>query len=300
MCTYNGEEYLEHQLNSIEKQTYHNWNLVVSDDFSNDNTLKILYNFKNKWKNKVEILNGAKNVGFCKNFQQLICNPLIKADYYAFCDQDDIWLPQKLEKAITILNRSSELSKPLLYCGRTIYFKDDMKIMGTSPLFIYPKTFRNAIVQSVAGGNTMLFDDKAKKELEKAGIKNVISHDWWVYILITALDGEVYYDNNSYVLYRQHKNSVVGRNNTLYAHLIRAFKLLKGEYKEWNKNNLTALTSILHMIPSHNRLLIEYFFILQNALTIRDRIRIIQICGFYRQTRYGTYSLYLAAILNRL
>ena len=118
MATYNGEQYLHEQLRSIKNQTFTNWDLWISDDGSSDDTLNILENFKKEVSrnNEVNIIQGPRK-GSNSNFWSLILNKNIKADYFSFADQDDIWYKDKLEKGInSILEKNISLS---LYCSRT-------------------------------------------------------------------------------------------------------------------------------------------------------------------------------------
>ena len=100
LCTYNGARFLAEQLDSLEAQTHQNWIVISSDDGSTDQTLEILYQYQAKWPaGKLTIRSGPQK-GFCQNFLSLACDPEIKADYYAFCDQDDVWLIDKLKMGI--------------------------------------------------------------------------------------------------------------------------------------------------------------------------------------------------------
>ena len=104
---------------------------------------------------------------------------------------------------------------PIVYGGRTIYIDVDNKKLGLSPIFKYKKDFKNALAQNVAGGNTMIFNKKAKEIITKCGLVSILNHDWWVYQLITGSGGKFVYDKKPYVLYRQHKENVMGGNKTL-------------------------------------------------------------------------------------
>lgn len=173
MGTKNGGRFLAEQLDSLEAQTHNNWVLIASDDGSTDDTIKILRDCQAKWPVGRLIIKDGPKRGFCINFLSLACDPDIEADYYAFCDQDDVWLPNKLSVAIKHI-RANELdapnnSIPFLYCSRTIHVAENLRRNGRSPLFVFPPSFRNALVQSLAGGNTMVFNHQAKVLLEKGG-----------------------------------------------------------------------------------------------------------------------------------
>jgi glycosyltransferase involved in cell wall biosynthesis len=194
MGTYNGEAFLAEQLLSIENQSHKNWRLVISDDGSSDATLTIAREFQKKWGSDRLAIREGPIQGFCTNFLSMACDPTIKADYYAFSDQDDVWNNDKLSKALRYFTAENHLETPRLYCGRVQLADKNLVLLGLSPLFEMPRSFRNALVQSIAGGNTMVFNQSAKELLEKAGLQHVVSHDWWLYQIIKGAGGVVYYD----------------------------------------------------------------------------------------------------------
>lgn len=298
MCTYNGERFLADQLDSLESQTYSKWVLVVSDDSSEDGTVDILLKYKAKWpKGKMTIRSGP-SIGFCQNFLSLACDPDLEGSYFAFCDQDDVWCPEKLKIALQAHLTNSNQKIPFLYCGRTAYVSDVLKPCGNSPLFLFPPNFRNALVQSIGGGNTMVFNYAAKLIVEKAGALDVPSHDWWLYQLISGAEGIVFYDPVPHILYRQHDGAIVGGSNSIPAKFRRLVMMMRGRLRDWNSLNTAALTEVGHLLSNNNREILKLFVKIRHANLI-GRLRLMSICGLYRQTRSGTISLYIAAILNK-
>lgn len=299
LCTYNGVKFLAEQLDSLEAQTHHNWVVIASDDGSTDQTLEILQQYRAKWPpGKLSIRSGPQK-GFCQNFLSLACDPEIKADYYAFCDQDDVWLPEKLSIALVNIAFNQQLNIPYLYCGRTNYVTENLKSCGISPLFVFPPSFRNALVQSIAGGNTMVFNVALKRLIENAGPLDVPSHDWWVYILVTGSGGVVFYDQVGHILYRQHDGALVGGNNTYYAKTKRLIMVFQGRFQDWNKKNLSALVYKSELLSELNKEVLTWFCRIGTA-RLMERIRILGVCGIYRQTRLGTIHLYIATVFNKL
>ena len=299
LCTYNGAWFLAEQLDSLECQTHQNWVVIASDDGSTDQTLEILRQYQEKWPaGKLTIRNGPQK-GFCQNFLSLACDSNICADYYAFCDQDDVWLPSKLEVAIgnIVVNQSDDV--PYLYCGRTKYVNKNLKPCGVSPLFVFPPSFRNALVQSIAGGNTMVFNLAAKKLIEKVGIVDAPSHDWWLYQLISGIEGNVYYDPSPYVLYRQHEFALVGGNNSFPAEMERVWMLLQGRFQKCNSQNIVSLKLANHLLAKNHQEILKIFEVMRSA-KFKDRFRLIKVCGLYRQTRRGTFSLFLATLIKKI
>jgi len=299
LCSSNGARFLAEQLDSLEAQTHQNWVVFASDDGSTDQTLEILQQYQAKWPSgKLSIRSGPQK-GFCQNFLSLACDPSIQADYYAFCDQDDVWLPEKLTVALENIAINQQADVPYLYCGRTKYVNENLKPCGMSPLFVFPPSFRNALVQSIAGGNTMVFNQAAKLLLEKVGPVDVPSHDWWMYQLVSGVEGIVFYDPKPYVLYRQHEFALVGGNNSFPAKMERVWMLLQGRFQGWNTKNIATLNQVNHLLVKNHQEILKMFETLRGA-RLKDRFRLMEVCGLYRQTRRGTFSLFLAALIKKI
>ena len=299
LCTYNGARFLAEQLDSLESQTHQNWIVIASDDGSTDHTLEILQQYQAKWPSGKLTIRSGPQKGFCQNFLYLACDPDIKSDYYAFCDQDDVWLPEKLSAALKNIIFHQDFNVPYLYCGRTKYVSENLKPCGMSPLFVFPPSFRNALVQSIAGGNTMVFNQPAKNLIEKVGVVDVQSHDWWLYLLVSGVDGLVFYDKVPQLFYRQHQFALVGGNNSFPAKMERVWMLLQGRFQNWNTQNIAVLNQVKHLLVKNHQEILTMFEIMRGA-TLKDRFRLMEVCGLYRQTRRGTFSLFLAALIKKI
>jgi len=299
MGTMNGAKFLSEQLDSLAAQTHQNWVLIASDDGSTDDTIRILKVYQAKWPaGKLIIKEGPKR-GFCANFLSMACDPNIKADYYAFCDQDDVWLAAKLAVAIKNISENHEETSPYLYCSRTTYVNEKLNKVGCSRLFTFPRTFRNALIQSIAGGNTMVFNREVKELLVKVGPVPHPFHDWWLYQLVTSVDGIVYYDPIPQILYRQHKDSLVGGGNSVIARVQRISQVLRGRFSYWCDQNILALHIAKPFITRGNQEILGLFKVMRTA-RLKDRFRLMEVCGLYRQTWGGTISLVLAALLKKI
>jgi glycosyltransferase involved in cell wall biosynthesis len=299
MATYNGEKFIAEQLQSIEEQSYKNWSLIISDDCSSDNTLTIAKQFQQKWGSDRLEIHQRPQLGFCQNFLSMACDTTIRADLYAFSDQDDVWMADKLERAVSYFNTSAEPKLPRAYGARTQIVDDALKPLGLSPKFILPPSFRNALVQNISGGNTQVFNFVAKQLLEQAGLQKVISHDWWLYLLVKGAGGIFYYDPVPSLLYRQHLDSLVGSNNSFRSRIERLRNVINGSFKHWNDINYTALCNISHLLSQENQDILDLFGRFRGA-RLKDRVRLLGVCGLYRQTWQGTLSLWLAAIINKV
>ena len=298
MTSYNGEKFIRQQLDSIFSQTFENWQLIISDDGSTDKTKEIILEYQKIWGEKIQLRKGPQK-GFVENFLSLACDKKLTADFYAFCDQDDVWLPQKLEIAIKQINNSCLNNEPYLYCGRTVYVDEKLDTIGQSTLFEQPPSFDNALVQSIAGGNTMVFNRASKLLLETVGLVPTPSHDWWLYLLISGVGGKVFYDPNPLVLYRQHENSIVGENNSIFNKLKRFLKLVNGRFKAWTDSNIQCLERSENLLTqSANESLL--FFIKNRQLSFLKKILNMKSFRYYRQSRFQNLILKIAFLMNKI
>lgn len=299
LCTYNGEKYLDVQLRSIANQTYKNWRIFASDDGSTDRTIEILKVARRLYgEDRLDIFEGPKQ-GPTENFLSLIRLMHQECDYFAFCDQDDIWYENKLSRALNFLG-SSPSSLPVLYCSSSSYISESGSFIQNSYIFQNSPSFRNALVQSIAGGNTMIFNQAVANLLASTPIcKGLVAHDWWTYILVTAFSGKVYYDPIPSVYYRQHSEALVGENQSIKAKITRIRKLLDGKYKSWNIKNLETLTFFSEKLSAENQRVLAHFKKIRSKYIIL-RLHAYIYAGVRRQTFMGNLALFIGVLLNRV
>lgn len=299
LATFQGQKYLSEQLDSFLEQTHPNWELWVSDDRSSDDTIKILDSYREKFPiNKLNISSGPE-LGFVENFLSLTCSTSICAEYYAYSDQDDIWLANKLETAVQSLNSLAQ-NVPALYCSRTCLVDKFDNEIGYSPLFNKPPSFANALIQNIGGGNTMVFN-RATRDLlhETIDFSPGISHDWWAYILVSGCGGNVIYDATPTVRYRQHDSNLVGMNSSWSARFKRIVMLFQGRFKRWNDSNIKALQAIQHLLTPHNQQLLNQFANVRQQPLFK-RLWQLKRVGIYRQTLFGNLGLVVAAMFGKI
>ena len=298
LATHNGAAFLDQQLRSVAEQ---NWALIdvwASDDCSTDGTRAILDRWAKNWsRGRFEILCGP-GAGFAGNFRSLLTSAGVDADYVAFCDQDDIWLPDKTREAVTAL--SSARDGPGLYCARTIIADASGSEIAQSPRFNRPADFRNALVQNIGGGNTMVMNRAAFDLVRTAAEKtDFVSHDWFAYLIVSGNGGLVSYSLVPHVLYRQHGRNAVGSNRGTGARWERLRLLLMGRLVDWNEHNLRALAACRsHLEP--RALEVIRLFELARTGPLLPRLANLKRSGAYRQTLAGQVSLYLACALRKL
>lgn len=216
LATYNGEKYLNEQIDSIINQTYTNWKLLIRDDGSEDRTLEILKEYE-KRDERISILRDNKgNLGFVKNFEELLKNS--SEEFIMFSDQDDYWLENKIEKYIGVLENLDveKLKKPLLIHSNS--FVCDKK------LNILKKNFVDSKVALQYGGNRYFFAyfvqgsttliNRKLIDLGLPFLKSVTLHDRYFHLLVEFFGNRIFIDE-SLIKYRQHRNNEIGAKSSI-------------------------------------------------------------------------------------
>ncbi|MER9301487.1 glycosyltransferase family 2 protein [Mesorhizobium sp. M0293] len=299
MGTKDGAAFIDEQLQSLLAQSHPLIDLWISDDGSTDGTIAIIEAWQSRWpKGRMTLVEGPRQ-GFAANFRSMILDRRIDADGYAFCDQDDIWEPDRLESAISWM-QAYDANTPLMFCSRTATMTETGSLVGHSPLFARPPSFRNALVQSIAGGNTILLNAAARDLLARASARTgFVSHDWWAYLIVTAAGGIVRYDPRPLVRYRQHAANLVGANVSWRARISRLGRLFKGEFADWTDLNLDGLAVNRDLLTEDAAACFDLFTNGRQGGLFR-RLAGLRKSGVYRQTLPGTLGLYLAFILGRI
>lgn len=299
LATYNGGVRLQEQLDSYARQLYLPALILVSDDNSSDNTRDIICSFAQAHPDiRVELRNGPCR-GAAQNFLSLLRHVPEGIDIVALSDQDDVWLPDKIQRGVRALQQGGE--GPILYCGRSWECDEDLTNRRLSRGARRPTGFRHALVQNVAGGNTMMLNHAALREVQQASseARKVVVHDWWIYQLVTGIGGRVIFDNAPLLLYRQHGGNLIGANRGLMAKKKRLGMVFSGRFRRWNTINIQALRASTARLTPENREILEQFARERNHSLLR-RLNMVRKVGLYRQGLHGNMSLYLAALMRRI
>jgi glycosyltransferase involved in cell wall biosynthesis len=298
LATRNGAKFLPDQLASYRAQTHSNWELLVSDDGSTDETVEMIKHFAMGIPQRVVVCDGPQ-LGFWQNFVSLVRNDDIDGDLFAYSDQDDIWYEQKLADAVSWFESRGD-EKPALYFTRTELIEADGAAAGFSPIFTRPPGFQNALVQNIGGGNTMVFNRAARLALRATPADAaLVSHDWWTYQVVTGIGGIAHYDLRPSLKYRQHGQNLVGSNIGLRARLIRLTAFAAGRVVMWNEINLRVLNRMRDMLAPQNALVLDRFSRARQVMWPK-RLWLIWKSGVYRQGVVDTIGLYVGAIFGRL
>lgn len=202
LSSYNGEKYIEEQVNSILAQEGVKVKLFVRDDGSSDRTPQILERYKQEGKLDYYI---GDNIGWKKSFMQLV-RDAPDSDYYAFADQDDHWLPKKLNKAIECMKMMSP--GPQLYNSNGLLWKNG-KVVGKVSPKVQKFNKYSYFISPLGQGCTQVFNREFFKIVREKYPRIELPHDALFARLATLL-GAYYYDSNAYILYRQHDNNQIG------------------------------------------------------------------------------------------
>lgn len=265
MSTYNGEKFIRKQLDSIFDQTYQNILVYVRDDGSTDRTLDIINEY---CISKNIVVNKGKNVGAKNSFIEAICSAP-DADYYALADQDDLWFPEKVEVAVEKLKASDDL--PAMYHSSLILIDENDQRIGQKGVYV-KRPFLEGETHPVVGC-TVVFNCALMKLLKKYKPINFPMHDAWIHRLCQAVNGEIVFDSNSYIGYRQHSSNEVGAKKGI----VNAVKRRLHYYKKMPKNiQSNMIKEILNeykdIMPKDNiekaKLICEYKNTLKNKLKL--------------------------------
>ena len=300
LALFQGAAQLREQLDSLVAQTHADWSLIVSDDGSTDGGPEVLRQFARDHTCRAITMIDGPRMGFAQNFVHLLRAADPDAPFVSFCDQDDVWLPEKTGRAVKAL-RAVPPEVPGMYCGRTLHCDEDLAPLRPSPLFKRPPSFRNALVQNIGGGNTVVLNNAALRMLAPASLRveGIVSHDWWMYQMVTGAGGRVIYEREPGLLYRQHAGNAVGANGTARTALQRLARVMEGRFRDWNDQNLAALTANADILTRENRAVLETFAEAREAAVFR-RLRLLSRIGLHRQSRRDNLAFWLAALIGRV
>ena len=288
MSTYNGQQFLAEQIRSIQDQSYTDWTLFIRDDGSSDNTKEILKDFEHQ-DSRIHLIDNDKsdNLGVIKSFHKLVNHD--RADYYFFSDQDDVWLPNKLELSLKeAQNYLADL--PLMVYMDLKVVNQDLEIMTESMVKSQSHHANTELVQeltenTVTGGVAMINHALAEMWQET---DDILMHDWYLALLASAFGNLVFIDQPG-ELYRQHSDNVLGART-----LSKRFKkwirphILFAVYWDLIKNSQKQARHLLQMpLSQSNRELIEAFVTIMDK-SMLERFRILRKYGLRKNKAFHT------------
>lgn len=280
MSTYNGEEHVREQLDSyVALDNFDEVKVLIRDDGSTDSTVAILHEYAEKY--GFEIIEG-ENIGLNASMYELVQRCDLSCDYFSFSDQDDVWLPCKLSRAVMALDELDN-STPCLYAACSSITDDKLEVKGKTLIPTRRLSFYNAMIQNVCVGHTQVANRELIKLLRLHFSKDIYVYDSWVYTVASAF-GEVIYDNTPTTLYRQHGNNVIGYETKRMKSFMKRVKRLKSGKSRRYSYQLKAFCELYgDMIPAEYRAESEKYF--KRQKNFFTRLGYITVTKMYRQTR---------------
>ena len=243
MSTYNGEKYLREQLDSLLNQDLRPTKILIRDDGSRDDTVNLLEDYASQY-NFIDYYCG-KNIGPAKSFFELI-NKAEGYDYYALCDQDDVWFEDKLSTAVNMLEKEDK-NIPLLYAGRFILTDEKLNKLKSDVSELYSfNDFAHSLIYHTAPGCTFVFNEAARKQIIKYDVNKeyCVIHDAIIHKVVTMF-GKMILDFEPHMYYRQHKNNVYGltaQKTVEFFHRINNF--INGTVKNYRSSTAKSLLNV--------------------------------------------------------
>ncbi|MFN4158590.1 MAG: glycosyltransferase [Gemmobacter sp.] len=300
MGLYNGAAHLGAQLDSLAAQDHADWALVARDDGSIDGTAQVFASFAAAHPGLRLDLGPGPGRGADANYLAMVADLPAVPGWLAFADQDDVWLSDRLSRGLAAL--APHADGLAMYCSRSWVVTEGLERRRMSPPRPRPPSFRNALVQNIAAGNTQLLTPPAAALLRDAARRTgrVVVHDWWAYQVVTGAGGRVVHDDMPTILYRQHGGNQIGANDGWRARLRRLGQVVDGTFRDWNEVNAAALMAVRDRLAPEARAVLDGWQAMRATRGMPLRLWRLWRLGLYRQTRASSAALWLAAVLGRL
>lgn len=291
MATYNGEKYLREQIDSILSQTYQNIRLLISDDVSSDGTVAILKEYEKK-DHRIVLFLQEKNLGYIKNFEYLMQQ--VENDIYMFSDQDDVWLPNKIEMSYQAMK---DKKVDLVYTDLTVVDKD---LNTLYPSFwkylkidhkVKYDDIRSQYLFNCVTGCTLISKKKFIQDILPLPYQSeFMPHDYWV-ALVVALKGKIAHLDKKTILYRQHGDNLIGSEKT--SHKFRKFEQVRELFLRVKIEHFTDYVERKDVFTEEQNAFNEKCLMYFLQLKDKKYINFKGISIFHKLYQYDTVSYYL-------
>jgi glycosyltransferase involved in cell wall biosynthesis len=282
LSTYNGARFLQAQLESFSAQHYENWILHWRDDGSTDDSVSMIRSYAEGLPagRCVESPSSGPHIGAAESFLTLL-GECADADAIAFADQDDVWLPRKLQNAVQHIAESGD--HPVLYCARQFLVDEALLGQRRSPLHEAAPGFPACLAQNIATGNTLVMNRAAAALVAGMTPPEHTVHDWWSYMVVSACGGRIIFDACPQVLYRLHPHNLIGSARSTPARAFGAVRRGPGIFMTMMRRHVDALAAHAAQLTPQAR---HELRIIQSALQggVRARIAALRCNGFRRRT----------------
>jgi len=290
LSIYNGEKYLQEQLDSIVAQTHRDWVLLWRDDGSSDGGRRIMQRFAEAIGHDrcIELADTQRHVGATRSFLTLL-NAAAAYELVSFCDQDDTWHAEKLQRAVDQIE-TVPATVPALYCARKIVVDAELRPIRESPRFRRAPRFADTLAGNIASGSTMVLNRAAVGWINRLRPPEPSFHDWWCYIGVAAAGGRIIADNTPVMRYRQHGGNAIGMASSILGRACRAWRRGPCAFVQQFDAHVTALERQRHLLPQAARVTLDA---IAPATRSGMLARFALVCAgkLRRQSWLGTASL---------
>lgn len=297
LSVYNGSRFLQEQIDSILNQEEVVADILIRDDASSDDSLEIINKNIANHPDRITLIKG-ENLGSTESFSKLleISLTLPPYDYYAFSDQDDVWMPRKLSEAASCLAEYADMDLPVGYCSNTTLVDEHlnfMKLMHNKKLKF---TKESALLQNIATGCTMVFNINAVRLYVEHKPEDVKMHDHQMFLVCLYL-GKFIYDCNSYIQYRQHGSNQVG-DKSFISRFKRRIKHLGESDDYYYSQSCSFLSSYKNLLSEEDIRKIE--FITNYKKSISNRMALLFNTNYRFDTLEFNITMWLKILLGKL
>jgi len=289
MATYNGAPYIDEQIRSILTGQIRPNQLIIRDDHSHDKTLELAHKLAATSTSDVEfdIRKNQTGLGAAKNFLSILNELPNDTDFVAFSDQDDIWEPWKLKRAVQFLSDEKIGEQPALYCSRQQLVDEQGQNIKLSRNFKHQPSFSNVLVENIATGCTVLINRRALNIIQEVSqpLPDIAFHDWWLNLIISGVGGKVIFDSKPGIKYRQHDANVRGGQVSLLAGLkTRIKRQIAVQLRDQIERNIKAASKVDEKFTPTNRKKLDAFRKARNS-NFTQRVTYLRSASIYRQSR---------------
>jgi len=292
LTAYDGEKYLREQIESILSQTHGDIRLHIRDDGSNDGTTRILGEYERD--PRVSVSYG-ENIGTTRSIFTLL-ESAGDAPYYAFSDQDDVWLPDKIERALSRLGPPQSNIPEACFCRLDIV-TERLEHIAFTPLYKKPLGLTTAICGNILTGMACVVNKAARDLALCRPPEFTVMYDWWFFIVVSAF-GKIYYDEVPSVLYRQHNKNVIGLKTGAGFAAARFKKYARGGYRKRISRQANEFLRLFgeDLGADEKKFLTEF----ASEKKILRRLAYAARCPAHRQNKFDDALLRALIILNQL
>ncbi|MDR3531025.1 MAG: glycosyltransferase [Rhodopila sp.] len=284
LSTFNGERYLHEQLASFTAQTHANWRLYWRDDGSSDRTPALMADYAGG--------QGAGRFVACPEGGRMRATGSFLAllrvalqgptAFFAFSDQDDVWLPEKLAHGVAALGHLPPERPALYFCGRALV-DSTLAPVGQVLAPRRPPGFPSALTQNLAPGCCMMLNRAAAELIDASTVPEGAFHDWWAYVVVSANGGSVIAGDTPDILYRQHSNNLVGEPRGFWHRTAGAARRGRGPFMTLFWRQVAALQAGPVPLPDTTRAFLSAIE-QANHSGLFARLKALRLPGFVRQT----------------